>query len=256
MFNKLGAQLYTIRDFMNTPEEVRASFKRLKSMGYDQGQTAGAKIPYDVFGQIALEEGIELVGTHESFQRMVENFDEAVKVQEQLHCGIMGIGGSGRDLTDDDILAGFIADVNEVCRKLKPLGMPFSYHNHSAEFLKHANGKTTMELLVEGFDKDATFCLDTYWVQNGGGDVRHWIDMLANRIDVLHLKDMKKSMHENDWQKTYYCEIGQGNLWWEGIMESAEKANVKYYVVEQDFSEDPFKSLETSSNYLHKNFMK
>ena len=67
---------------------------------------------------------------------------------------------------------------------------------------------------------------------------------------------MKKDMKENDWQKTYFCEIGYGNLWWEGIMEAAENSGVKHYIVEQDISDDPFKSLEMSSEYLHKNFMR
>ena len=94
--------------------------------------------------------------------------------------------------------------------------------------------------------------LDTYWVQHGGGDVRHWIESLAGRIDILHLKDMGKNR-----ETQFITEIGHGNLYWEGILESAEKAGVKYYVVEQDTCPgDPFESLKFSSEYLHKHFMK
>lgn len=255
MFKKLGVQLYTIRDYMNTPEEIRASFKRLKDMGYDEAQNAGCKISYEEFAQIAKEEGIHIVGTHENYDRMINDFDEAVRIQQLFDAPYMGVGGRGM-LNETQTLE-FIKEANELGKKLIPYNMKFTFHHHSHEFLKYENGKSMMQLLYEGLDKDTTsFCLDTYWIQNGGADVRHWIDILKGRIDILHLKDMKKSIHENDWFKTYYCEIGQGNLWWEGIFESAEKAGVKHYVVEQDISDDPFKSLEISSEYLHKNFMK
>ena len=47
MIEKLGVQLYTIRDYMDTPEQLRESFRKLKAIGYDQAQTAGCKVPYE-----------------------------------------------------------------------------------------------------------------------------------------------------------------------------------------------------------------
>ena len=79
-----------------------------------------------------------------------------------------------------------------------------------------------------------------------------WIEKMAGRVDILHHKDM---MIDNEF-KPYFTEIGNGNLCWEKIMDTAEKAGVKYYVVEQDFCPgNPFESLKISSDYLHKNFM-
>lgn len=255
MFDKLGVQLYTIRDFMKTPKDVRESFKKLKDLGYDQAQTAGSAIDYAEFGQIAKEEGIEIVGTHENFDRMTNDFDEALKIQKLLGAPIMGIGGAGQILTVDDAVR-LVGRMNDICAKLKPLNMRFSFHHHSHEFFRLENGKTAFETICENLDKEVgTICLDTYWIQNGGGDIRHWIDLLKGRVDILHLKDMKKA-DRNDWFSTAYCEIGEGNMYWDGILESAENAGVKYYVVEQDYSEDPFRSLEISSKFLHRNYMK
>ncbi len=255
MFNKLGVQLYTIRDFMKTPEEVRASFKRLKDMGYDQAQTAGAQISYEEFSQIAKEEKLELVGTHESFQRMIDDFDEALRIQKVLDCNIMGTGGTGWGILTQETAERAVKEINTICEKLVPYGMRFSYHHHGHEFFRFENGKTALEMITENLPENGTLCLDTYWIQNGGGDIRHWINKMSNKIDVLHLKDSKKANLDN-WFENAYCEIGEGNMYWDGIMEEAEKANVKFYVVEQDRSDDPFKSLEISSNFLHKNYMK
>ena len=42
MFKKLGIQLYTVRETMRDAEGIRATFKALKEMGYDQAQTLKA----------------------------------------------------------------------------------------------------------------------------------------------------------------------------------------------------------------------
>lgn len=247
---KLGVQLYTIREFLDTPEHVRESFRRLKDLGYDQAQTAGCQIPYEEFGRIAREENLEIVGTHDKFDLMVEDFEQAYENHMHLGTKSMGIGGFRPQSIQD--VKDFIVKANAIGEKMAARGGKFTYHNHSHEFVKDEEGRLVMDRLVEGLNpKTTSFVLDTYWVQHGGGDVRHWIEMLAGRIDILHLKDMAKST-----EKHIITEIGNGNLYWEGIMETAEKTGVRYYVVEQDTCPgDPFDSLKISSDFIHKHFM-
>ena len=116
------------------------------------------------------------------------------------------------------------------------------------------DGKLIMDMLIEGLDPINTgFVLDTYWVQHGGGDVRYWIEKLAGRIDILHLKDMAKS--DGNEPPQYITEVGNGNLYWEGIIETALRTGVKSFVVEQDTCPgDPFDSLRKSADYLRANF--
>ena len=96
-----------------------------------------------------------------------------------------------------------------------------------------------------------SFCLDTYWIQHGGGDVRAWIERLGGRIDILHLKDM--GVNENG---PFITECGNGNINFDGIIPLAEACGVKHFCVEQDiWPGDPFDSIKQSSEYLHKNFM-
>ena len=249
MIEKLGVQLFTVRDFMKTPEELRETFRKLKAIGYDQGQTAGCAVPYAEFGQIAKEEGFEIVGTHDNFDRMYEDFEASYADHQLLGTKIMGIGGYFKD--DPKDFEEFIRKANIVGAKIGALGGKFTYHNHSGEFMKLSNGKNAMEMLEEGLDPATTsFCLDTCWVQRGGADVRYWIERLTNRIDILHLKDVARGK-----EGEFITEIGNGNLYWEGIMETAIRTGVKHFVVEQDTCPgDPFESLKKSSDYLHANF--
>lgn len=248
MFKKLGIQLYTVRDFMHNADDIRATFKKLKAIGYDQAQTAGCDIPYEEFGKIAKEEGIEIVGTHDDFDMMRNDPEQSMKNHRALGTTNMGIGGvPGEFFESTAKINEFCEIANKIGDTIAPHGFKFTYHNHSGEFRKY-DGITMMERLVKGTNPDTvSFVLDTYWVQHGGGDVRHWIEMLAGRIDILHLKDMKYGPE--------IAEIGAGNLYWDEILKLAEATGVKSLVVEQDCNwenGDPFLSAKMSADYLAK----
>ena len=118
---KLGVQLYTIREFLDTPEHVRESFRRLKDLGYDQAQTAGCQIPYEEFGRIAREENLEIVGTHDKFDLMVEDFEQAYENHMHLGTKNMGIGGFGAETVE--IVEKFIEDANKVAARIAGEGI-------------------------------------------------------------------------------------------------------------------------------------
>ena len=251
MIKELGLQLFTIRDFMKSEEDIRESFQKMRKYGYTKGQTAGCAIPYADFGRIAREEGIEIVGTHDNFNMMVNDFEQSLENHKLLGTTNMGTGGQNYATLDD--VKVFIENANMIAEKAGKNGMKFTYHNHSHEFHRWENGKTTMDMLVEELDPvNTSFVLDTYWVQHGGGDVRYWIEKLAGRIDILHLKDMRRILPKDNSPVQQITEIGDGNLNWELILQSAEKSGVKYYVVEQDnnWKVNCFASIKTSADYL------
>ena len=254
MFTKLGVQLYTIYNKMQNEDDIKESFEKLVKLGYTEAQTAGCAIPYADFGRLAKEAGIKIVGTHDSWEMMLNDIDKVMENHNALGTTNVGIGGiSGEYCESADGMKRFCELANGVAEKLGKNGFKFTYHNHSKEFVRFGD-KTLMDILYEELDPhNASFVLDTYWVQHGGGDVRAWIEKLAGRIDILHLKDMAiKNMQDGP----YITEIGHGNMSWAGIIDTAEKAGVKHFVVEQDICPgDPFDSLEYSAKYL-KQFMK
>lgn len=247
---KLGLQVYSVRDTMGDAQGIRMSFKKIKSLGYDIIQTAGCQIPYAEYAKIAKEEGLEICGTHENFAELCKDPEKAMENHKILGTTNIGIGGYRVETLED--IEQFIEKANRFADTIYEKGFKFTYHNHSYEFKRFSNGKTMMEMLIEGLDPEKTsFVLDTYWVQHAGGDVCYWIEKLAGRIDILHLKGM--GVQNND---PYITEIGADNMNWKDILETAEKAGVKYYVVEQDTCPgDAFDSIGLSSSYLHKNFM-
>lgn len=251
MIKELGVQLYTIRDHMQDEDSMRSSFRRLKELGYDVGQTAGYFVGAEKFAEIAKETGLKICGTHCGFGELIADPDKAMREHELLGTTNIGIGGMpGEARASVEALEDFIEKANKFAAYIGKSGFKFTYHNHSFEFSK-LGGKRMMDYLVEGFDpENVSFVLDTYWVQHGGGDVRAWMEKLAGRIDILHLKDMGMA------QSQYITEIGQGNINFDGIIETAEKIGVKHYVVEQDTCPgDPFDSLKISRDYIKAKYM-
>ena len=100
--------------------------------------------------------------------------------------------------------------------------------------------------------------IDIYWVQHGGGDPVEWVRKVADRMPVVHLKEMMVVLEEASlgdyklpWQ-SIMGPIGAGNLNWPAILAACKEGNVEWYTVEHDMFQppDPFESLRSSYNYL------
>ena len=70
---KIGAQVFTVRDFMNTEDDIKRTFERLKKLGYDEIQTAGhptdGDISYEAYGKLARDAGLDIIGTHDIYEK-------------------------------------------------------------------------------------------------------------------------------------------------------------------------------------------
>ncbi len=247
---EIGLQLYTLRRYLKEKDLMTSTLLKVKELGYSGVQVYGDLNLSEEMGLTAIKAGLKVIGTTGNCDEFFANPEKTMELHKLL--GATNIGTGGRRFSNADELYKFIEDANNFAKAVAKEGFTFSYHNHSHEFEK-INGKLVYEELTNLTDKEnINFVFDTYWAQNAGADIRYWIERLKNRIEILHLKDMKRT-----GGKSEFAEIGEGNLWWQGIIETAENCGVKHFVVEQDECDgDPFDSIEKSSKYLHKNFVK
>ncbi len=250
-----GLQLWSIRDAVKNEADFEVSMKKIADMGYKYVHTAGCEFDEQRFADIVHDNGMTICGTHYNYDKICDDVEGTIKLHRMWGTDTIGIGGMG-GLENFDKLKTFVEKYNEMAKIYAAEGFRLSYHNHAAEFEFIDGNKTIMDYLYENLDpENISFVLDTCWVQVGGGDVRHWIEKLEGRLDILHLKDCKRTLYDGDWRKQglTMTEVGNGNLWMEGIIESARKIDVKYYVVEQDSCPgDPFDSMKISADYLKK----
>lgn len=249
MASKIAAQLYTLRDFTKTPDDIKRTLEKVRALGYESVQLSalGPMDPAEL-RRACDDNGLSICSTHISFDRMHEDLAGVIADHQIYGCKYPGVGGmSARYAGSEQGYRDFARDASVVGAGLRAAGMTFVYHNHSHEF-QHFGETRGMDLLFDESDPEA-FCfeLDTYWVQHGGASPVAWIDKCAGRLPVIHFKDMRIKSDRTQ----YYCEIGRGNLDWPGILAACERAAIEWYIVEQDVCEgDPFDSLKISFDNL------
>lgn len=135
MFERLGLQLYTVRDYMQDEKAIDETFEKLAKIGYTEAQTAGNYIENPVFVKLAEKHGIKIVGTHYDFGKIVNSPCETMKYHDLLGTKNVGIGGMPSEARKDyDSLMKFIGIFNKTAEIYAKNGFRLTYHNHSFEF--------------------------------------------------------------------------------------------------------------------------
>ncbi|MBQ6823502.1 MAG: sugar phosphate isomerase/epimerase [Clostridia bacterium] len=247
---KIGAQMFTIREFCKTPEGTIESLEKLADIGYRYVQYSGCG-PMDkkLLRNTCDRLGIQIVITHSPYERILDDIDRLIEEHDILGCDYIGLGSMPSYARNE--LAGldaFLKVMERPIEKILASGKRFGYHNHAFEF-KKMKDKLIFDRLLEHYPSDRLgIILDTYWVQQGGGDIYQWIDKTNGRLYCVHLKDQGVG----DDNKATMKPIGEGNLNFPAILPAFEKAGAEYAFVEQDkcYDEDPFECLARSFNYL------
>jgi len=249
----LAAQLYTVREFLKTPEDIERSLRKVKKIGYNAVEVSGlGPIEPARLKELVDEIGLNICATHNPFIRFKDDTEALIAEHKLWGCKYIGLGSMPQDYrTSIDGYHAFIRDISKPAKKIADEGLQFVYHNHKFEFQNY-DGVTGMDILLNG-TSPATFGfeLDTYWVQSGGANPIDWIKKFKGRMKIVHFKDMAI---KDDQQ--VFAEIGQGNLNWPEIIKTCRKTHVEYFSIEQDKCfRDPFESLSMSYNYLKQFFI-
>ena len=248
----IAAQLYTLRDFTKTSQDIAATLKKVRQIGYEAVQlSALGPIDTHELKKILDGEGLTVCATHIEYSQMRDETQSVIDEHKFLECKFVAIGGLPPECRMGiDGYRKFAREASQVAEKLKEGGLIFGYHNHSFE-LEKFDGKTALDVLLEESNPEVfTAEIDTYWIQHGGGDPAEWIRKVKGRIPLVHFKDMGVCDG-----KQVMAEVGEGNLNWDAILKACKSSQVLWYIVEQDTCQrDPFDSLAISLTNLRKMF--
>lgn len=240
----IGAQLYTVRNTLTTNEEIQRTLQAIKEIGYDSVQLFGPIELIENCARYAEETGLGIVGVLVDINICEEQERKLFEICDQYNISDIGVSSSFSECRDAEA---YIRRINAFASRAKNAGFTFSYHNHGYEFIKLDCGETAMDLFLKGFDAETVdFMPDTYWIHDGGYDVRYFLNQTKNRVNILHLKDMMRTE-----QGHTFTEVGNGNLYFKGIIKTAVDCGIKHFVVEQDRCEgNPIESLSQSYKYI------
>ena len=246
MASTIGAQLFTLRDSLKTPDEIRVTLKELAQLGYETVQVSalGPIDPVEL-RTICDGEGLRIVATHIRYDDIRESPQKVIDDHGVWGCTHVGIGSMPADYRQD--MARFATEASQAARPLIDAGLTFNYHNHSFE-LQRFGDRPGLQILAEESDPEVfSFEVDVYWIQHGGGNPASWLRALKDRMYVVHLKDMAMNGSEQ-----LFAEVGEGNLEWPEILQACKEASIEWYLIEQDVCQrEPMESLGISLKNLH-----
>ena len=247
---KLGAQLYSLRTFAQNPTDLKETILKVKAMGYQNVQFSGvAYMEPEIWAGIASETGMEIVCTHNAFDRIVNDTDKLIEEHKIFGCSVIGIGSMPNEYRGSRAaLENFFKVMEEPVKKIEAAGMHFAYHNHAFEFEKFSDAEgCAMDALIA--EKPNWFLiLDTGWVNFAGKNAAEYIEKIGGeRLQCIHFKEFKEA------DSSTICPCGEGFSNFPEIVAACKRVGVKNVLVEQDNAvnkPDPFGEMERSVKYL------
>jgi sugar phosphate isomerase/epimerase len=242
----VSLQLYTVRD--DIANDLPATFEKIAKIGYKNVEGGGFNgLTPAEYGALLSKNGLKMPGAHIGIEALLgDKFDETIADYKGLGVETIIIPFINQEWRQEGAGYGKVADaLNEIGPKVKEAGLKFAYHNHNFEFEDKHEGKSGMDILLAETDPSTVnFELDTYWALKAGVDPVGFINQNADRIILLHLKDM-------DPEDKSFAPVGTGILPLDAILKAAP-SHVGYLIVEQDVctKQTPLESIEISYNTL------
>jgi sugar phosphate isomerase/epimerase len=249
----IGVQLYTVRDL--TAKDFPGTVKKVAELGYRYVELAGygnLKTAQEV--KKALDDAglkapsghwaIDILRKESELQRVM---DEAQLLGMQ-HVVVPFLPAEMHK--DADAWKHTAELINEIGSYFHGVGIELAYHNHAFEFeRKYDADKYGYDLLFENTQPHLVKAeIDVYWMKAGGVDPIAYINKFADRVRLLHLKDMA------DGADKKFAPVGTGTIDYKAVLAAAEKNDVRWGLVEQDktYETAPLDALRTSLENLRK----
>ncbi len=249
----ISLQMYTLRDFVKTPEAVRETYRKVADIGYRYVQPIrpGFMEP-EAFAALLRSCGLKADSFSYGGLDVSEKIDALRREAEALDTPfVRGASVSKEQSYTPEGFRAAARRLNDQAECLRRHGLRYLYHFHAYEFVDFGDF-TGMDILL----KEAPaleFQPDVHWLAAAGYEPSQALNMFAGRAPYLHMQGY--AIHPDPEQKRNICDatvpVGQGALNWTGIVETGRRMGVEIYVAEQDYCYiEPFASVAQCFNAL------
>lgn len=236
------AQLYTVREFTQSPEDIDATLNRVASIGFRHVHCSKlGPIEPEHLKDLLDKHNLKCVVTHTDPERILNDIDSVIIEHRILGCTSIGMSMMPERYRDSlDGLRAMIKDYLPIIKKIDDSGLTFHYHNHEIEFIRSGN-ENFLEILLHELPS-AYLLMCAYWVQVGGGDPVEYIKKYGSRMLHIHLKDMAVGPNRTRVMFPAF----EGNMNYSAIITACQSSSmVENLIIEQDTcATSPFNCLE------------
>ncbi|MFL6127286.1 sugar phosphate isomerase/epimerase family protein [Actinophytocola sp.] len=236
----IGMHLYTVRDILNA--DPLGTLTALAEIGYRCVGVSSFNRPAAEIRDLCRQTRLNPVILHVAHADITG--DWAAKLADAHTIGVRWVVLSSfpSDMyTVEGIRLG-ARQLNEAGAAARELGMGMLHHNHDSEF-RVVDGVRLSDILFGETDpRLVDFELDLGWATRAGMDGRQLFVDNPGRFPVLHVKD-----HDGQGNWT---DVGSGVVDWARIFEKADRAGVRYWLVERDDQPAPLDTSRNSHDYL------
>jgi sugar phosphate isomerase/epimerase len=252
--DRIGMQLYTVRDLMKT--DFEGTLAKVAAVGYGEVEFAGYfdHAPNDeraILDKNKLSSPSEHV-SYEVVQNKWQETLDAAHVVGHKFIVCPSIDESGRKVSDSWKRAAEV--FNHAGETSQKAGIQFVYHNHAWDFepLADAGGKLPYNILLAESDPQLVKMeMDLCWITVAGQDPITYFDRYPGRFPLVHVKDWTKGAGGKMGEKDgHMADVGSGAIDWKRLFAQSKKAGIQHYFVEHDEPASPLDSLQNSYKYL------
>ncbi|MGC8548150.1 MAG: sugar phosphate isomerase/epimerase family protein [Acidobacteriaceae bacterium] len=266
----IGLQLFTVRNQL--PKDFAGTLAKVAAIGYAQVEAAG------FFGHAAAQvkrmmqqAGLKCVSAHYPLPNLLKATPQTIDYAKTLglsylvcsspwsahpekllqYPGGAWVGMQHAMTLDDWKWSGEqMQRIGEQCHRA---GIQLAYHTHTMAFEKHGDTDGFHTLLVNTTTEMVALELDCGWAVAAGQNPVELLHMYPKRIQMLHVKDMKKMPPGTPPWKYIPTELGRGTIDYKPILDAAVHTSVKHVFVEQDDIDVPiWEALRIDYRYMNR----
>jgi sugar phosphate isomerase/epimerase len=235
---RTAINLYSVREL---DEPMARTLERVADAGYDGVQFSGGfrdATPSEVATTVE-ELGLAVTPAHVAIDELESDLDGVIESY-----GHVGAAGAVVPYLDEEHFASTdaatetAARLDAIAQTLADHDFSVHYHNHAHEFVD-LDGTTGFEVFADA--SSVGLEVDVGWVHTGGHDPAALIDRYADRVDVVHMKDMADGE---------FRELGEGAVDLEAVAAAARDAEASWFVYEHDEPSDPTASIDRGATVL------
>lgn len=240
---RTAINLFSVREL---DESMQTVIDRVEDACYDGVQISGGfrDATADETAAMLSAAGLEPTPAHIGIDRLEDDLETVVEEYRDS----LGVSDVVLPYLDESHFESAAA-VDETAARLSKLatdlaahGLDLHYHNHEHEFVD-LGGESAFERLIEQTD-DVAIELDVGWALVGGVDPAAFVREHADRIELLHMKDI-------DADGESFREIGEGDVDMAACAAAGRDAGVEWFIYEHDRPADPAATIDAGGAFLN-----